>query len=119
MSENTKVALSGLFAGFWYTNTAFIFDLLKVRKQHSKTTPKSYSEEIRHIYKTEGMRGFLRGYQGMMLRDAPGFAWYFTFYEWSKRRLGISEADKDTEAYKNKSKFELWGALMMSGGVAG
>lgn len=119
LGENTRMALSGVFAGFWYTNTAFIFDLLKVRKQHSRQQPKTYTEEIKHIYKTEGLRGFLKGYQGMMLRDAPGFAWYFTFYEWSKRKLGVSEADKGTPEFETKSKFEVNFALVMSGGVAG
>jgi hypothetical protein len=31
--------------------------------------------------------GFLKGYQGMMLRDAPGFAWYFMAYELLKRNI--------------------------------
>ena len=99
LGENTKMAMAGAFAGIFYTNVAFVFDLLKVRKQFHKTIPKSYSEEIRHIYKTEGLRGFLKGYQGMLLRDTPGFAWYFMFYEWSKRQMGVSEADKQTAAF--------------------
>lgn len=88
------MALSGAFAGICYTNVAFIFDLLKVRKQYHKSEPLSYRGEISRIYRTEGMRGFLNGYQGMFLRDAPGFAWYFTAYEFLKRQLGVSEADK-------------------------
>lgn len=49
----------------------------------------SYSTEIKIIYKTEGFKGFLRGYQGMMIRDGPGFAIYFTTYESLKRKFGI------------------------------
>jgi len=110
--------LSGAFAGFAYTNVAFVFDLLKVRKQFHKTVPKSYTEEISSIYKTEGLRGFLKGYQGMMLRDVPGFAWYFMFYEWSRYKMGVSDADKVTTAYQNKSKLEVSLTLMLCGGVA-
>lgn len=29
----------------------------------------------------------MKGYQGMMLRDAPGFAWYFMTYELLKRNI--------------------------------
>ena len=90
---------SGAFAGFWFTNVAFVFDLLKVRKQFHKTKPKSYTEEISHIYRTEGARGFFKGYKGMMLRDCPGIALYFTFYEWIKRQMGVSDADKATIAF--------------------
>merc|ERR1712159_972139 len=80
-----KSALSGMFAGFCYTNVAFVFDLLKVRKQFRELSSMSYATEIKIIYRTEGLRGFLRGYQGMMIRDAPGFAIYFTMYETMKR----------------------------------
>jgi len=31
MTMNQRMAMSGSFAGFMYTNVAFIFDLLKVR----------------------------------------------------------------------------------------
>ena len=54
-----------------------------------------------------------------MLRDGPGYAWYFMFYEWSKRQCGVSDADKETTAYQNKSKSEVSLALMMCGGFSG
>ena len=79
------MALSGAFAGFCYTNVAFVFDLLKVRAQNSKSTQMSYSQEIKRIYRVEGLKGFAKGYQGMFMRDCPGFAIYFTTYECMKR----------------------------------
>ena len=118
LGVNTKMLLSGAFAGFSYTNVAFIFDLLKVRKQYHKTVPKSYAEEISYIYKTEGMRGFFNGYFGMLMRDVPGFAWYFMFYEWSRLKLGVTDTDKVTFAYQNKSKLEISLTTMLCGGVA-
>lgn len=87
-----RLVISGAFAGFCYTNVAFVFDLLKVRAQFNKTKKIHYREEIASIYRSEGLRGFLRGYQGMMLRDAPGFAWYFTVYELVKRQLGVADS---------------------------
>ena len=77
-----------------YTNIAFIFDLLKVRAQHSKTERMSYRKEIARIYSTEGLKGFSRGYQGMLIRDAPGFGLYFCTYEALKRQLGVGDIDK-------------------------
>lgn len=64
-----------------------MFDLLKVRAQFNKTKSINYRAEIGRIYNTEGMSGFMKGYQGMMLRDAPGFAWYFMTYELLKRNI--------------------------------
>ena len=63
--------------GSIYTNIAFVFDLLKVRLQNVRHGQRSYQEEIKMIYKNEGLRGFTRGYQGMLLRDGPGFGVYF------------------------------------------
>jgi len=51
-----------LFAGFCYTNVAFIFDLLKVRAQEQNKAKMSYGDEIKRIYKSEGLKGFSRGY---------------------------------------------------------
>ena len=85
LGVNTKMFLAGGFAGLCQVNVTFIFDLLKVRKQFSLTKPKSYAEDFRYIYKTEGVRGYFKGYQGNLLRDCPGYAWFFMFYEWSKR----------------------------------
>ena len=54
----------------------------------------SYIDEIKRIYSEEGMRGFTRGYQGMLLRDGPGFAIYFCTFEALKRRFRVSEKDR-------------------------
>jgi len=51
---------------------------------------------ISEIYAKEGMKGFTRGYQGMLLRDGPGFGLYFTLFEAVKRRLGVSEKDRQS-----------------------
>jgi hypothetical protein len=49
----------------------------------------SYREEISKIYQNEGLRGFTRGYSGMLFRDSPGFGLYFCLFEFLKRKLKI------------------------------
>ena len=56
-----------------------------------------------NIYHNEGLRGYLKGYQAMILRDVPGFAVYFMTYEFLKRSAGVSEADKGSSAYNQKT----------------
>ena len=108
-----------MFAGFSYVNVAFIFDLLKVRAQNNKRKQIKYGEEIMNIYRSEGLRGFMKGYQGMILRDIPGFAAYFATYEWMKRCLGVSDADRGSAAYNKKSVAERNIPLFLAGGMAG
>lgn len=67
-----------------------MFDLLKVRAQNSKFKSLSYREEIKRIYKDDGVKGFTRGYSGMLLRDAPGFAIYFCMFDFLKRSFGAT-----------------------------
>ena len=119
LGVNTKMFLAGTFAGVWHANATFLFDFLKVRKQYIKTKPKSYTEEIRHIYRKEGLRGFLKGYQSNLIRDGPGLGFYFMFYEWIKRQMWVSDAYKETATYQNKSKMELSLTLMMCGAATG
>ena len=62
-----------------------------MRAQHESRKEIKYSEEIVRIYRNEGLKGFFRGYQGMFLRDVPGFATYFMVYELIKRRCGVTD----------------------------
>lgn len=73
-----------------YTNTAFVFDLMKTRAQNSKQVRMSYIDEFKNIYRSEGLRGFTRGYTGMFMRDVPGFALYFFLYDLFKRAFGAN-----------------------------
>ena len=67
----------------------------------------SYRAEIKRIYKQEGFRGFFSGYSGMFLRDTPGFAFHFTLYEAMKRRVGISDKDKQLPSFANMSTLDF------------
>lgn len=62
INVNVKHFTAGAFAGFCYTNVAFIFDLLKVRAQERQDANMSYIKEIKRIYADEGLKGFTRGY---------------------------------------------------------
>ena len=91
---NLRNFAAGFFAGFCYTNVAFIFDLLKVRAQENKDKVMKYHKEIIRIYQEDGLMGFSKGYQAMLVRDGPGFGLYFMGFEFNKRFLGVSEKDR-------------------------
>ena len=79
----------------------------------------SYREEIARIYQAKGLRGFFKGYQGLFVRDVPGFAIYFGTYEFFKRCSGVSEVDKTQHNYHGKSDLAVKLRLFCSGGFAG
>lgn len=79
----------------------------------------SYITEIRRIYKEQGIRGFSRGYSGMLIRDGPGFGIYFMLFENNKRRLGVSEKDRAEHNYYGMSNAQVGLRKFFSGGVAG
>eukprot|EP01127_Copromyxa_protea_P015496 TRINITY_DN4466_c0_g1_i1.p1 TRINITY_DN4466_c0_g1~~TRINITY_DN4466_c0_g1_i1.p1 ORF type:complete len:324 (+),score=44.72 TRINITY_DN4466_c0_g1_i1:68-1039(+) len=72
---------AGLLGSFFVT----ISDLVKINAQldvkigSSRRTPRVI---VQDIYSRQGMRGFLRGWGTVVLRDIPGFATYFGFYFW-------------------------------------
>lgn len=62
LNINVKNFVSGVFAGFFYTNMAFVFDLLKVKQQNVRDGKSTYRAQISSIYQKEGISGFTRGY---------------------------------------------------------
>jgi hypothetical protein len=54
----------------------------------------SYREEISRIYKSEGLYGFSRGYTGLLMRDSPGFGFYFCMFEALKRAIDLPERER-------------------------
>jgi solute carrier family 25 carnitine/acylcarnitine transporter 20/29 len=111
-----KQSLAGAFAGFVFANVAFPFDLMKVKKQANlKRIQTGYLEELTQIYKAEGMKGFTRGYTGLLIRDVPGFAIYFGSFEANKKFLGVHETGKYGELTASEVAFRKF----ISGGFAG
>ena len=79
----------------------------------------SYRKEIKRIYQTEGIKGFSRGYQGLLIRDGPGFAIYFCTFEALKRKFGVSEKDRIDHHYYGMSQTDVNLRKFLSGGLSG
>lgn len=88
-----------MVAGFVVLNVSFPFDYLKIIMQAKIGQEVTYWGEIKGIYQREGLYGFTRGYSGQMLRDVPGFAIYFGFFEAIKKKMGVSDCDRRLHAY--------------------
>ncbi|KAJ1928255.1 carnitine transporter [Tieghemiomyces parasiticus] len=69
---------------------------------------------VRHVYRTEGFRGLLRGTGAALLRDAPGCAVYFTAYETVRRNLATGGGPDGTDRL-----IPLPVTVLLAGGMAG
>jgi solute carrier family 25 carnitine/acylcarnitine transporter 20/29 len=65
------------------------------------------------------LKGFTRGYQGMLLRDGPGFGLYFTLFEAVKRRLGVSDKDRQHNQYNGLNNTQVAMRQFLAGGFSG
>jgi solute carrier family 25, member 38 len=85
--SNTANLVSGAaaraFAGF----LLMPLTVLKVRYESNLYAYRSLAGAARHIYTTEGARGFFAGYGATAARDAPHAGLYVLFYEQFKKRL--------------------------------
>jgi solute carrier family 25 carnitine/acylcarnitine transporter 20/29 len=82
--------VSGCVGGFTQTIAAVPAELIKCRLQiqvvgqegsKSAAAPKNALQMIRHIYATEGLLGFMRGFSVTCWRDIPSYGVYFGVYE--------------------------------------
>lgn len=109
LSENTKVALAGATAGFMGLSVFVPVELLKCRAQMTFNGSMSYMEEIKSLYKCNGM---YKGFWAMFWRDVPGFAAHFLIYEQIKSLNPFPQDCSYSEMYNL-----LW--AMNAGGIAG
>lgn len=58
--------------------------VIKVRFESTLYSYKSLAEATKHIYKTENIRGFFRGFSPTLIRDAPYSGIYILLYEKAK-----------------------------------
>ncbi|CCH59531.1 hypothetical protein TBLA_0B07140 [Henningerozyma blattae CBS 6284] len=63
--------------------------VIKVRYESTMFNYNSLGDAIKHITKTEGLRGFFKGYGATCLRDTPYSGLYVLLYEKSKQMLPI------------------------------
>ena len=68
---------------------------------------------VRQLYKEGGIRSVYRGSAATLVRDAPGSAFYFASYEYTKRLLSPKDADG-----KPTGELSL-PAILTAGGAAG
>lgn len=100
--------LAGSAAGLAQSFVCSPMELIKTRLQLQSQNPKSKQFTgalhcLKHIFRTEGIRGVYRGIGITALRDLPGFSSYFVSYEMLIR------------ASPNPGNFYLF----MAGGIAG
>ncbi|KAH8329301.1 hypothetical protein KR074_007350, partial [Drosophila pseudoananassae] len=78
---------AGSIAGISQSFVCAPMELAKTRLQLSKNIDSGIKFNgpihcLRHIFKTEGIRGTFKGLVATILRDIPGFAGYFVTYEY-------------------------------------
>ncbi len=101
-------------------------ELIKIRIQdnhvtasdlrHSNNKQSVYKTVIREIYRTDGMRGFYRGFWPHFWRDVPTFGAYFLSYDIYQKIL-LRGADPK-KAMEEKS-LKVFMIKLLAGGLAG
>jgi len=59
-------------------------ELFKCRAQVQKEGQISYSRIASDLYRMQGITGLYRGFWAFAWRDVPGWAVYFSAYQWLK-----------------------------------
>jgi hypothetical protein len=77
-----------------------------------------YRDEIKRIHNENGLKGFTRGYPGMMIRDTVTNGIYFCLFDLFKRHLGVPSHTTSSNDI-TLSHFQIALRTLLSGGVAG
>ena len=93
-------AFSGSFAAFFAAFALCPFELVKCRMQtlhefkgtHKSITPFTI---VKEVMKTDGILGFYRGITSTVLREVPGYFFFFGGYETTKYLLTRNDEDKE------------------------
>ncbi|CAN3372182.1 hypothetical protein DIURU_001883 [Diutina rugosa] len=97
-SPSQLVTLSGAASGFLSGVVVCPFDVVKTRAQATGDSTNQFFKIFKHIYHTEGIRGFYRGLVPITIGYLPTWTIYFTVYEraklkypkWLQNHLGIT-----------------------------
>lgn len=76
----STIYASGCLAGFAQTALACPCELVKIRLQAKTEGKQSLRRVVKNIYRSQGFRGFYRGYESTFFRDTPAFGAYFLSY---------------------------------------
>ncbi|DAZ95501.1 TPA: hypothetical protein N0F65_001840 [Lagenidium giganteum] len=101
--------VAGAAAGLVQTVFAAPSEHVKIQLQvDAGSTQRSSIEYGKHLYRTHGLKGLLRGWEMCIMRDVPAFGVYFFAYEWTKAKLTDGDKEKETDL-----------KLLLAGGIAG
>ncbi|UJR33972.1 hypothetical protein I4U23_021388 [Adineta vaga] len=74
--------LAGCFGGFVQSFPSSILELFKIRLQTTNHQQEAnFYQVFRHLYQTEGFRGFSRGLHATIWRDSPTYGIYMMIYD--------------------------------------
>ncbi|RLN69528.1 hypothetical protein BBJ28_00023529 [Nothophytophthora sp. Chile5] len=86
-----SVFYAGTIGGFCQTVALTPAELIKCRLQvqdgHESTRYRGPWDCVKHIYQRNGLRGLFLGYTCTLWREVPSFAFYFSMYEYTKRKM--------------------------------
>jgi len=105
-----QCALAGSFAGMVCSTAISPVDLIKVRLQINQevgTARKTSMGIMKDVWKTEGLKGFYRGYSSVFGRESSAMGVYFGSYEYLKSRARRADGTIPI------------GLMLLSGGTAG
>jgi solute carrier family 25 carnitine/acylcarnitine transporter 20/29 len=83
----STIYISGCVAGFTQTFIACPCELVKIKLQEKTEGKQSMRKVIKNIFRSQGFRGFFRGYESTFYRDTPAFGAYFLSYSMMMERL--------------------------------
>mmetsp|Transcript_11422 Transcript_11422/g.18597 ORF Transcript_11422/g.18597 Transcript_11422/m.18597 type:complete len:282 (+) Transcript_11422:74-919(+) len=75
-----NIYLSGCVAGFAQTFIACPCELVKIKLQEKTEGKQSMRKVVKSVFRSQGFRGFFRGYESTFYRDTPAFGAYFLSY---------------------------------------
>ncbi|RLN93951.1 hypothetical protein BBJ28_00023021 [Nothophytophthora sp. Chile5] len=86
-----SVFYAGTIGGFCQTVALTPTELIKCRLQvqdgHESSRYRGPWDCVKHIYQRNGLRGLFLGYTCTLWREVPSFAFYFSMYEYTKRKM--------------------------------
>lgn len=98
--------MSGFFQTVAVTPTDLIKCRLQVQDGHAINNYRGPLDCVKHIFKSNGLRGLFLGYNITLCREVPSFGFYFAMYEYAKRGV----IDRQYSAHT---------AMLTAGGLAG
>ena len=101
--------INGVNAGLLTTLVVTPFERIKIRAQNNHAL--GSVDVVLDIVRTEGIRGFGRGWTATLFREVPGYGFYFATLTYCQNRWPCTCNTNSAMFYKNLSKQWLIGGL--------